>query len=317
MRPSLKNELSHYDQVIPEKLKLYLALSRTHHGVIDMMSPFLAALLYLGRLPGIQVLLVGFITVFAGYTAIYALNDIAGYRVDRKNIGNLEQGAQGNDIDSVLLRHPLAQGALSMQEAVLWTSGWAALAVIGAISLNPVCVLIFLLGALLEVIYCLLLKITHLRFVISGFVKSAGPVAAVYAVDSDPSRGFVFLIILFHFMWEAGGQNIPNDYTDIDGDSQVRAMTLPIKFGRRFAGQLILLALIVSVLSVLMLFRISPAGFGFMSYLAVLAWSSYLLLLPAWTLNRSCAGRDAMTLFNRASYYPLLLLLIVLMKLAG
>jgi 4-hydroxybenzoate polyprenyltransferase len=67
-----------YDSVIPEKLQFFFALSRTHHGVLDMMAPVLAALLYLGQFPDPAVVVVGIMTVFAGYTAVYALNFISG-----------------------------------------------------------------------------------------------------------------------------------------------------------------------------------------------------------------------------------------------
>ena len=61
-------------------LTVYLALSRTPHGVLDLAGPFCAALLCQGGLPPVSVVLLGLITVFAGYTAVYALNDIVDYR---------------------------------------------------------------------------------------------------------------------------------------------------------------------------------------------------------------------------------------------
>ena len=61
---------------LKQRLKMFLALSRTPHGVIDMAAPALAALLCLGRFPSPAVTIVGLLTVFAGYTAVYALNDL-------------------------------------------------------------------------------------------------------------------------------------------------------------------------------------------------------------------------------------------------
>jgi len=43
----------------------------------------------------------------------------------------------------------------------------------------------------------------------------------------------------------------------------------------------------------------------------------YLLLLPAWGLLRSGARSQAATLFNRASYYPLAVLAVVLLSLVA
>ena len=57
------------------RLKLFGALSRTPHGVLDMTTPVFGACLWLGGLPDVGVILLGILTVFSGYTAVYALND--------------------------------------------------------------------------------------------------------------------------------------------------------------------------------------------------------------------------------------------------
>jgi 4-hydroxybenzoate polyprenyltransferase len=302
-----------YDSVIPEKLHFFFALSRTHHGVLDMMAPVFAALLYLGRFPDPAVVVVGIITVFAGYTAVYALNDIAGYRDDKKNI--LPGSKKGTDLDSILIRHPLAQGVISLKSAALWTGFWSMLALLGAFYLNPVCILIFLSGALLEIVYCFLLKISYLRVVINGFVKAAGPVAAVFAVDKNPNTLFLCLIFAFFFLWEAGGQNIPNDYTDMDEDRLVNAKTFPLVFGRSISCSLIMGLLSVSFFIMTVLFVISPVSFGWVTYLLFGAGSLFLLILPAWRLKKTGANPAAMNLFNKASYYPFFLLCLVLITL--
>jgi len=68
------------------RLKLFWALSRTPHGLLDMATPALGALLWLGRFPSLEVIVLGLITTFAGYTAVYALNDVIDYRVDKEKI---------------------------------------------------------------------------------------------------------------------------------------------------------------------------------------------------------------------------------------
>jgi 4-hydroxybenzoate polyprenyltransferase len=70
----------------PTKIKLFWALSRTPHGILDMATPALGALLWLGRFPSFDVILIGLITTFAGYTAVYALNDVIDYRVDKEKL---------------------------------------------------------------------------------------------------------------------------------------------------------------------------------------------------------------------------------------
>ncbi len=301
-----------YDTVVPEKLQFFFALSRTHHGVLDMMSPVFAALIYLGHFPDQGIVIAGIITVFAGYTAVYALNDIAGYADDKKNIHNIPR--KGIDLDSILIRHPLAQGVVSLKSAVFWTGFWSVVAVIGAVYLNPVCILIFMGGAMFEIIYCFLLKISYLRVIVSGFVKAAGPVAAVFAVDQNPDPLLLFLLFAFFFLWEAGGQNIPNDYTDMEEDRKLNAKTLPLRFGRDITCRLIMGLLFSSFLIMIGLFFISPVNFGWFSYLLFGAASVFLLILPARQLVKTFENQAAMSLFNKASYYPFFLLCVVLMN---
>ena len=310
-----------YDTVIPEKLQAFFALSRTHHGVLDMMAPVFAALVYLGYFPDPGIVIVGVITVFAGYTAVYALNDIAGYRDDKKNIRpshinkNINKNKKGIDLDSILIRHPLAQGVITLKSAALWACFWSFVAVLGAYLLNPYCILIFIGGALLEIIYCYLLKISFLRVIISGFVKAAGPVAAIFAVDKNPDALFLSLLFVFFFLWEAGGQNIPNDYTDMDEDQKVNAKTLPLMFGRGITCFLIMGFLSAAFLIMTLLFFISPVDFGWFSYLLFGSGSLFLLILPAQRLLKIRSNQAAMIVFNKASYYPFFLLCVVLMNL--
>jgi 4-hydroxybenzoate polyprenyltransferase len=63
------------------RLKLFLALSRTPHGLLDMCTPAFGALLWLGHFPSPFIVIIGLATTFAGYTAVYALNDIVDYKV--------------------------------------------------------------------------------------------------------------------------------------------------------------------------------------------------------------------------------------------
>lgn len=299
--------------MVPEKLQLFFALSRTHHGVLDMMAPVFAALVYLGQFPDQRIIMAGLITVFAGYTAVYALNDIIGYTDDQKNIQRASRNT--TDLDSILIRHPLAQGVISLTSAVIWTLAWSIVAMLGAYYLNPVCILIFMGGAMLEMVYCILLKISYLRIIINGFVKAAGPVAAVFAVDRTPDPLFLGLLFGFFFLWEAGGQNIPNDYTDMDEDQKVNAKTLPLVFGRTIACILIMVFLVLSVVIMILVFFNSPFHFGWVSYLAFGTGSFFLLILPAQKLMKTRENQAAMHLFNRASYYPVFLLGVVVLNL--
>ena len=276
------------------RLKLFWALSRTPHGLLDMCTPAFAALLWLGAFPSTEVILVGLVTTFAGYTAVYALNDVVDYRVDREKVSTGVLEAAGCDLDGVIVRHPMAQGLLSFQEGALWAAGWSVVALAGAFILNPVCVAIFLGGCALEAIYCRLWRVSPFRTLVSGAVKTLGAMAAVFAVDPHPSP--VFLIALFFtlFFWELGGQNIPNDLSDLEEDRRLQARTLPVHCG---VGR-----------------AVSVAAAALAGTLALGA-SGYLLIIPGLRLFQTRERSAAMQLFNRASYFPAAMLTVVLASL--
>ena len=300
-----------------ETLKLYWALSRTPHGIIDMTTPCMAALLWLGAFPGVGIIAIGLVTVFAGYTAVYALNDVIGYRSDRAKLqaGGFAGAVHASDIDALLVRHPMAQGLISLPAGLAWASGWGLVAAIGAYWLNPVCLLIFGAGCLLEALYCLLWRVSPYRTLVSGAVKSAGAIAAVFAVDPAPSTFFLIALFLVVFFWEIGGQNAPNDWTDIEEDQRFGARTIPVTVGLKRTRDIILGTLLLAVIASLVAFLLSQTAFGPGYYLLTLATGIYLLMWPAWTLYDSERKTDAMRLFNRASYFPLALFAIVVTRL--
>jgi 4-hydroxybenzoate polyprenyltransferase len=297
------------------RLQLLLALSRTPHGIIDIASPALAALLCLGRFPSLGITLLGLVTVFAGYTTVYALNDLVDYRTDRRKVRAGGYGDGEDYLDGVLVRHPLAKGVLTLPEGILWAGGWALAAMAGAWLLNPVCFYIFLAGGLLEAIYCLLWQVTPLRALINGIVKSLGAVAAVYAVNPQPSILFISVLFCCIFFWEIGGQNIPNDWTDIAEDRRFKAKTIPVKLGLARAGMLALACLVAAFFLTFLLVWVSPLTFGFIHLLALAGLGLWLLLLPALRLVDTHERLRAMDLFNKASYYPFSLLAVVLVRL--
>ena len=299
------------------RLKLFWALSRTPHGLLDMCTAALASLVWLGHFPSFKIIGLGLITVFSGYTAIYALNDVVGYRSDKRKLqqGNLRGFDDCQDLDATLVRHPMARGLLSFKEGLLWSSAWALLALIGAYLLNPVCVLIFICGCILETIYCLMWNISPSRTLISGIVKTAGPIAAVFAVDPNPSMSYLIVLFLLMFFWEIGGQNVPNDWSDIEEDTRFQAQTVPIRLGLEQANVIIFGSIILTVILSGILLVLSNVAFELPFILAFAFVGLYFLLLPTIKLYRSEESSHAMILFNKASYYPLALLFVVVIKL--
>ncbi len=295
------------------KVKLFFALSRTPHGLLDLATPSLAALLWLGGLPPWGVVALGLLTVFAGYTAVYALNDLVDYRVDREKV-RLEKREKGRYLDAIFVRHPLARGQVSFREGLVWAVAWAAVALLGAYRLNPVCALIFLGGCMLEALYCLLLRVSPFRVLVSGLVKSLGGIAAVFAVAPHPAPLFLLILFLWLFFWEIGGQNVPADWHDLEEDRQLRAHTIPVCYGLRGASVIAVSALALSVALSAVLLSLAPVRSSFPLVGLAVAIGSCLLLLPALDLYRTKGQPQAAALFNLASYYPLALLVLVVIK---
>ena len=295
-----------------EQLKRFLALSRTPHGLLDMATPAFAVLLYLGGFPPVRVIIIGLITAFAGYTAVYALNDIIDFRTDMAKVSQSVRTAE-NYLDSLMIMHPMAQGLLTYKEGIMWAAGWSLVALIGAYFLNPMCVVIFLFGAALEALYCLLWHVSPWRFVVSGFVKNSGPVAALFAVDPHPSLLFTILLFAGLFFWEIGGQNIPADWSEIELDRQFKAKTIPIQLGPEKSAFLALATLSVSLVLIAYLFMLNFPAWKWVGPLLVFGVGIYLLLIPVAKLCMTRDREQAMALFNRASYFPLTLLCLVLL----
>ena len=288
----------------------FFALSRTTHGILDLAAPGFCALLWLGHFPPGQTILLSLATAFAAYTAIYALNDLLGIRCDREKSGTPKAG-QAYSVEASAQRHPLAQGLLSVRSGLLWMCSWLMLALIGSYVMNPTIVWVLLAATGLEALYCKLQNVTPFRTLVSGMVKSAGQMAAVLVVDRQPAPFFLFLLFAWVFTWEIGGQNIPSDWNHNDDDQRAAATSIPIRYGLRKAGLLILsmVTLTVSVSAFLPMF--SPAHLGWVYLLASVVVGYFLLLRPAYELYRSQATNAGARLFDRASYYPLAQMLLI------
>ncbi|GAB4499589.1 MAG: hypothetical protein OHK003_16040 [Anaerolineales bacterium] len=290
-------------------MKRFFALSRTTHGVLDLAMPGFVALLWLGAFPAWQVILLSLFTAFAGYTAIYALNDLVGIAVDKEKFaGGINAGYS---VEASEMRYPLAQKVLSYKEGLLWFAGWFIAALIGSYFLNPIIVIILVAAAILEVIYVLLLKVTYLRTFVSGLVKSSGPIAAIYVVNPNPPIQLVLLVFAWIFFWEIGGQNVPADWNDTVEDKRVNAKTIPLQLGTKIAGWIVVATLLLTVIISLFLPIVSPLNLGWLYLLASAAAGAYLLLRPAIQLSREHEGRQAAKLFDSASLYPMAQLTII------
>lgn len=291
-------------------MKRFLALSRTTHGVLDIAAPGFCALLWLGAFPQWQILLLSLFTAFAGYTAIYALNDLAGIAVDREKFAG-DGINQGYSVEASDMRYPLAQNLISYRSGLAWFGVWITLALIGSYLLNPAIIFIVVAATLLEIIYCKLFKVTYLRTLVSGLVKSSGPIAAVFVVNPNPPINLLLLQLIWLIFWEIGGQNIPADWNDVAEDKRVHAKTIPLLFGPEKSALVVVISLTLTVLTSLFLPLISPIPLGWPYQILSGLAGFFLLILPGFQLYKFKESRQAGRLFDRASYYPMAQLLII------
>lgn len=283
----------------------FIGLSRMTHSILDIAHPAAGALLALGAIPRLSTALLGLGAAFSGFTAVFALNDLIDAKVDAEKMARFSKGEAAFDIDSVGARHPVAQGALSRRAGWAWVIFWGLSALVLAFLLKPVCAILLVAAVALETAYCKLLRVTHWKTVLSGLMVAVGGLAGVYAVTSRPSPGLVILFMLWAALWEIGGRNIPNDWSDMDEDIHLGTRTLPIKLGRESSAHisLVICFLVVACSAAFPLvvpFRLVP-----LYELAVLLAGLFLLILPALGWLKARSVESGMLFFNRACFYPL------------
>jgi 4-hydroxybenzoate polyprenyltransferase len=150
--------------------------------------------------------------------------------------------------------------------------------------------------------------------VVNGVVKTSGAVAAVYAVDPAPNPVFIIALFCMFFFWEIGGQNIPNDWTDIAADRKWGAATIPVRFTPKQCQLLIMVSLLLTLLFCRVAFGLALKPFGALYLVLAAGVGVGLLIWPAIRLLYLGSADAAMVLFNRASYYPMALLGVVIIK---
>ncbi len=285
-------------------LKLFLGLSRTPHGILDVATPAMGALLWLGHFPPVSVVILGLITAFAGYTAVYALNDLVDYHIDKERLKVRDRPEGISHIDEVMMRHPLAQGALPFGAAIAWFLFWVVTAFVGAWLLNPFCALLLVVSASLEALYCKLLRVTHLKIIPSAIVKATGGLAGVFAVDPTPSWGFVCVLFLWLAAWEVGGQNIANDIVDLEEDKLVGAKTTATVKGISVSVFWSIVGVSMAAFGGVAVYWLAGAGLSPIFPLGAALIGYILLLQPAKELYANPGHSTAAALFNKASYIP-------------
>ena len=209
------------------------------HSVLDVAHPAvggaLAAVL-LGGPPSARTIIMGLVAGFAGYTSVFALNDVIDVKVDREKMAKYRFDHATFDLDSMGQRHPLAQDSLSYGAGIAWVSFWGLLSLVLAFLLRPACAALLLGAFILEAAYCKLLRVTHWKGLLSGLMVGVGGLAGVWAVTPAPGLAMVIVFFAWAFAWEIGGRNIPNDWSDLEEDRHLGIKTVPVRYGRKNAS---------------------------------------------------------------------------------
>ena len=291
--------------------KLFLAFSRGLQALISIAQPALGAVIALVAIPDWDVVVIGFIAAWAGNNAAFAINDLLDVELDKKRFNHLRE-FKGFDIDTAMVRHPLAQGYLSYRSGVVWIVVSSLIAVMGAYLLNPWCVVFFVVALLLEIYYCRLSQISAFKFLITGVMVGVGAMAGWIAVVDRVALLPALAFFVWIAAWEIGGRNIVNDWSDIDEDVHLGIKTIPVVYGHRVAGRLILFFLLLTVGCSVVIAYLVPFNMIYLVGALIEGW--YALLYPTLRLLKNPSPEMAITLFNRASLYPLVMLAIVVVS---
>jgi len=281
-------------------------LSRGRQALVSIAQPVLCALLALGRLPDLRVAALGAVAATSGELAVFSLNDLLDYRADAQSLRAGKGDMQGFDIDVAFERHPLAAGHVSLALAVTWETFLCLVFAVSAWLLSPLCVTLFAAAVALQVVYCLLRRLTWLKTVISGVMVGVGSLAgwvAVAPLDVRAVWPFLFLSA-----WETGGRNMSNDFADVDTDSRVGLATVATLYGPQVAAR----AIFGVMLAIVALAALLPMPL--VGRLLAVAGAAWFLVLPGWRLLRRPTPAMSAAYFNRASLYPIVALAALLVS---
>ncbi|CAL9662434.1 4-hydroxybenzoate polyprenyltransferase, mitochondrial [Streptomyces sp. enrichment culture] len=294
--------------------KALFALSRGTQASLSVAQPLIAALLADDR-PSPPRLAAATLAAFAAFFAAFAANDVLDIDVDRRRFAHVRP-YEGADLDGVGGRHPLARGRLSRRAAFIWIGGLGLLAVVVAALLSWVCLTLFAVAALLQVLYCRLATVTPLKFLVSGVMVAVGAAAGWFAVSAsvDPLRLGLFLVWMA--AWEIGGRNIPNDLADIDEDRHLGVRTLPVVCGPRTGAAVAFGFLLVAGAASCLLACAALRSFGPPGLAGTVLVTAVTVVRPGLVLLRRAEPPVALAVFNQASFQPVGVLAVFVVGLA-
>lgn len=284
------------------KLSALFASSRPLQASLSIAQPAIPALIAARGLPSPGVLILAVPAAASGFLAVFAANDLMDVDIDRKRFRSL-RSLKGWNIDTFIVRHPLAQGMITYNEQLLWILFHLAIAGVLSYLINPMCLLMFTVSGALEVTYCKMKKFSELKFLPTGMMVAFGALAGWYAVSKSTDLPIVLTLFFLFFAWEIAGRNIVNDFSDVEEDRQLGIKTVPSIHGLKSAAWLTFVFALFTVLSNVILTFTANLGFFYLIVSTVVG--ILLMLIPGIHLLKKPFPAEALRYFNKGSLYPL------------
>ncbi len=295
---------------LKQKVLALLGFSRVYIGFFVLAQSALGAVLILKGLPSWDIMLIGSIACLAGSYSLVAFNDLLDIPVDKLRFDQKLRDIEGFDMGSAFERHPVARGIISYKLALAWIVVMGAISALGIAYLNKSLIIILPVIVVFVAGYSLLSLKSPLKVLAVALAVTLGGIAGWLAVA--PAAGILFwLFVAWTFSWEIGGRNIPNDFNDVEEDSQIGIKTFPVIVGCDAAAHIIMVFLVIT--SIISLPMVWLATKSFIWVGATFILNVILLLLPGWRLLEDSVPTTSMKLYNRSAFYPPTMLLFLLL----
>lgn len=225
--------------ILPKKIRGMIQLFRPELPLAAGICVIIGQILASGKLPPVQIGVLGFVSVFCLSASALILNDLFDYEVDLVNAPH----------------RPLPSGAVSRQDVIGLTIVTTMIGFLTAYALNIYALLISIPIWLIGFLYNWRYKQTGLP----GNLMVSTSVAATFifgAVSMQaPWNGLVWTFSMMTFFFDLG-EEIAGDAMDMEGDKKRGSKSIALVKGRSFAVRLSVilwgLVILLSTLPVLM-----------------------------------------------------------------
>lgn len=312
-----------------EIVKSLLGMSRAPVAIFVVAHAGLASILALGHLPPLRIIILGIFASLTGTASLIGLNDLLDVELDKRKLAFADESGQV-DIGSTFIHHPIARGTISFLTGLIWVVVLSIISLFLIETIRPGLWPILIVIAILVTLYSKLSSITYWKMLTVASAVTLGAVAGWLAVavgDLNSYAGWLemfrsggaplAIFAIWSFTWEVGGRNIPNDFNDVEEDKPLGTKTVPSVLGEVTAANIVMISLVIA--SLLSLFLVTSAGFANVQLSLLLPGivilDLYMLLLPAWRLVLDARPAISVKLYNRSAFYPLALLLLVILSL--